>query len=125
VIGVGGAATSAAIWATLAAGHDVADHLFGQTDRQAAGKGAPSPEEVAAGVNPRRGCRVRVRPRGPAMRTLSRRPAHRIVNVDGVLWILVLAGPRYGSWSFWAPAGPVPWQKYEGVTTRPAEAGRP
>jgi hypothetical protein len=48
-------ATFAAVWATLAAGHNVADHVFGQTDWQAARKGAPSPAEVAGGVSPRRG----------------------------------------------------------------------
>lgn len=35
------AATFAAVAVTLAAGHQVADHVLGQTDRQAVGKAAP------------------------------------------------------------------------------------
>ncbi|MFJ4187863.1 hypothetical protein [Kitasatospora sp. NPDC089509] len=42
-------------WAVLAVGHNVADHVFGQSDHQAANKGAPSAEDVAAGASPRRG----------------------------------------------------------------------
>ena len=49
------ASSVAGLWATLAAGHNVADHVFGQTDWQAARKGAPSAAEVADGVSPRRG----------------------------------------------------------------------
>ncbi|MFB7186961.1 hypothetical protein ACFCZT_17045 [Streptomyces sp. NPDC056230] len=32
-------ATSGAVWAVLAVGHNLADHVFGQADTQAAGKG--------------------------------------------------------------------------------------
>lgn len=39
----------------LAAGHNLADHVLGQTDRQAASKGAPSALAVEAGASPRRG----------------------------------------------------------------------
>lgn len=48
-------ATFAAVWAVLSVGHNLADHVIGQTDRQAAGKAAPSAAEVADGVSPRRG----------------------------------------------------------------------
>ncbi|MEV7192697.1 hypothetical protein AB0N81_12990 [Streptomyces sp. NPDC093510] len=48
-------ATFGAVWAVLAVGHNLADHVIGQTDRQAAGKGAPSATDVADGVNPRKG----------------------------------------------------------------------
>lgn len=48
-------ATFAAVFAVLMTGHTVADHVIGQTDRQAAGKGAPTREQVASGVSPRSG----------------------------------------------------------------------
>lgn len=48
-------ATFGAVWAVLAVSHNLADHIFGQTDRQAAGKAAPSADEVADGVSPWRG----------------------------------------------------------------------
>lgn len=48
-------ATFATIWAVLSVGYNLADHVFGQTDRQAAGKAAPSPTEVADGAHPHRG----------------------------------------------------------------------
>ncbi|WP_331759603.1 hypothetical protein [Streptomyces anulatus] len=48
-------ATFGAVWAVLAVGHNLADHVIGQTDRQAADKGAPSATDVADGVSPRRG----------------------------------------------------------------------
>ena len=38
--------------------------------------------------------------------------AHQITKVNGVLWTLVLAGRRHGSWRFWTPAGPVDWHDY-------------
>ncbi|GAA2972275.1 hypothetical protein GCM10010519_04250 [Streptomyces lactacystinicus] len=44
-----------AVAAVLGVGHVLADYVLGQTDWQAAHKGAPRPEEVAAGVSPRRG----------------------------------------------------------------------
>lgn len=47
--------TFAGLWPVLAAGHALADHALGQTDHQAERKGAPSPDEVEAGVSPRRG----------------------------------------------------------------------
>lgn len=43
-------ATFGAVWATLAVGHNLADHVLGQTDHQAARKGAPSAEAIAAGT---------------------------------------------------------------------------
>ncbi|MEU0031730.1 DUF3307 domain-containing protein [Streptomyces sp. NPDC006335] len=48
-------ATFGAVWAVLAVGHNLADHVIGQTDHQAASKAAPSATEVANGVSPRRG----------------------------------------------------------------------
>ncbi|SFW50431.1 hypothetical protein SAMN04489730_0948 [Amycolatopsis australiensis] len=47
--------TFAASWVVLSVGHTLADHVGGQTDRQAARKGAPTAAEVAAGASPRRG----------------------------------------------------------------------
>lgn len=48
-------ATFGAVWAVLAVGHNLADHVFGQSDHQAANKGAPSATDVADGVSPRKG----------------------------------------------------------------------
>ncbi|MFJ9588667.1 hypothetical protein [Streptomyces acidicola] len=48
-------ATFGAVWAVLAVGHNLTDHVFGQSDQQVANKGAPSAAEVTDGVNPRRG----------------------------------------------------------------------
>lgn len=48
-------ATFATVWAVLSVGHNLADHVFGQTDHQAAHKGAPAAAEVAEGVSPHRG----------------------------------------------------------------------
>lgn len=47
-------ATFGSVWAVLAVGHNLADHVIRQTDHQAAGKAAPS-AEIADGVSPRRG----------------------------------------------------------------------
>lgn len=48
-------ATFGSVWAVLSVGHNLADHVIGQTDHQAGNKAAPSPAEVADGVSPRRG----------------------------------------------------------------------
>lgn len=48
-------ATFGAVWAVLAVGHNIADHIFGQTDSLAERKGAPTADQVADGVSPRRG----------------------------------------------------------------------
>ncbi|MET9414709.1 hypothetical protein ABZY03_11080 [Streptomyces klenkii] len=48
-------ATFGAVWAVLAVDHNLADHVFGQTYHQAAGKAAPSAAKVADGVSPWRG----------------------------------------------------------------------
>ncbi|MEW1912514.1 hypothetical protein AB0442_29440 [Kitasatospora sp. NPDC085895] len=48
-------ATFGSTWAVLTVGHNLADHVFGQSDHQAANKGAPTAEDVAAGASPRRG----------------------------------------------------------------------
>ncbi|WP_405623678.1 hypothetical protein [Streptomyces sp. NBC_00076] len=42
-------ATFGSVWAVLAVGHNLADHVIGQTDRQAEGKAAPSAAEIADG----------------------------------------------------------------------------
>ncbi|MEE4597650.1 hypothetical protein V2J94_38230 [Streptomyces sp. DSM 41524] len=46
-------ATFGSVWAVLSVGHNLADHVFGQSDHQAASKGAPSAAEVADGASPR------------------------------------------------------------------------
>jgi hypothetical protein len=48
-------ATFGTVWAALAVGHNLADHVLGQTDRQAARKGAPDAEAIANGANRRAG----------------------------------------------------------------------
>ncbi|MFF0066674.1 hypothetical protein ACFYRC_35215 [Streptomyces sp. NPDC005279] len=48
-------ATFGTVWAVLSVGHNLADHVFGQSDHQAANKGAPSATDVADGVSPRQG----------------------------------------------------------------------
>ncbi|MET9517994.1 hypothetical protein [Streptomyces sp. NPDC002994] len=48
-------ATFGSVWALLSVGHSLADHVIGQTDRQAAGKAAPSAAEIGGGVSPRMG----------------------------------------------------------------------
>ncbi|KOU22735.1 hypothetical protein ADK52_20150 [Streptomyces sp. WM6372] len=48
-------ATFGSTWAVLAVGHNMAEHVFGQSDHQAANKGAPTVEDVAAGASPPRG----------------------------------------------------------------------
>lgn len=47
--------TFAATWVLYITGHQLADHVTGQTDRQAKGKGAPTPDAVADGANPHAG----------------------------------------------------------------------
>ncbi|GAA0897966.1 MULTISPECIES: hypothetical protein [Streptomyces violaceusniger group] len=48
-------ATFGTVWAVLSVGHNLADHVFGQSDHQAANKGAPTAADVADGVSPRQG----------------------------------------------------------------------
>jgi hypothetical protein len=48
-------ATFAASGVVLLVGHNLADHVTGQSDWQAEHKGAPKPEDVAAGASPHRG----------------------------------------------------------------------
>lgn len=47
--------TFATVWAVLAVGHTLADHVLGQTDAQAAKKAAPTAEQVASGAHPHAG----------------------------------------------------------------------
>ncbi|MET9263713.1 hypothetical protein [Amycolatopsis sp. NPDC004079] len=51
-------ATFAASGFLLVAAHNLADHVTGQCDWQAANKAAPTREEVAAGASPHRGWRA-------------------------------------------------------------------
>lgn len=48
-------ATFAVMLPVLIVSHDLADHVIGQTDHQAARKGAPTPEAVAGGADPHAG----------------------------------------------------------------------
>ena len=48
-------ATFATVWAVLAVGHNLADHVLGQNDHQARHKAAPTAAEVAAGAHPHQG----------------------------------------------------------------------
>ncbi|MEV5205620.1 hypothetical protein [Streptomyces sp. NPDC053720] len=48
-------ATFGSAWAVLAVGHNLADHVLGQSDHQAASKGSPTAKDVAAGASPRQG----------------------------------------------------------------------
>lgn len=48
-------ATFGATWALLHLGHNLADHVTGQTDRQADRKGAPTAGQIADGASPHRG----------------------------------------------------------------------
>ena len=44
---------------------------------------------------------------------MRRGHAHQITKVWGVLWTLVLVGPRGRSWRpYWTPNGPVDWRNY-------------
>lgn len=47
--------TFGASWPVLYVGHNLADHVTGQSDWQAANKVAPKPEEITAGAKPHRG----------------------------------------------------------------------
>lgn len=47
--------TFATMLAAFLVAHDLADHVLGQTHWQAINKGAPSPEDIAAGAHPQQG----------------------------------------------------------------------
>lgn len=47
-----------------------------------------------------------------SLRCLGRRRAHKITEVRGLLWTLVLTGPRRSSWGFWTAGGYVDWRDY-------------
>ena len=56
---------------------------------------------------------ARTRHRGRwSLRTIRRSQAHRITDVHGTLWTLVLTGPRRASWGFWTDRGFVDWRDY-------------
>ena len=82
-------ATFGATWAILAAGHNLADHVTGQTDKQALTKGAPTPKEIAEGASPRRGWGANLRHVAAYHATL--------ITIGGLAWaFLPLA---------WSPLG--------------------
>lgn len=45
---------------------------------------------------------------------MSRNRAHKITDVDGLLWTLVITGRRHGDWGFWTTDGFKPWHQYLG-----------
>lgn len=54
---------------------------------------------------------VRRRPRW-SLRCMPRRSAHMITSADGLLWTLVLTGPRRADWGFWHDGRFTPWREY-------------
>jgi hypothetical protein len=62
--------------------------------------------------------RTRNRRRG-SLRRLPRHQAHRITEIDGKLWTLVLAGPHHQSWRYWTHDGPVEWWRVTGAHAEP------
>lgn len=40
--------------------------------------------------------------------------AHRITEIDGQLWTLVITGRRKNDWGFWTPDGFIAWRDYLG-----------
>ncbi|WP_219806369.1 DUF3307 domain-containing protein [Streptomyces sp. SM12] len=81
-------ATFSAVWAVLSVSHNLADHVLGQTDHQAAGKAAPSADEVADGVSPRRGW-------GACLRHVAQ--YHLVMAVMlALVWVLL---PLHLSWT--------------------------
>lgn len=46
------------------------------------------------------------------VRTTRLRSAHMITSIDGMLWTLVITGPRVHHWGFWTPDGFTEWEKY-------------
>jgi hypothetical protein len=47
-----------------------------------------------------------------SMGPFSRRAAHRIDEIYGRLWTLVITGPDHGEWGFWRDGGYIPWRSY-------------
>jgi hypothetical protein len=56
-------------------------------------------------------CKVRYRRRG-SIHFMPLRSAHRITDIDGTLWSLVITGPRRAHWGFYPSGEFVPWEKY-------------
>jgi hypothetical protein len=56
-------------------------------------------------------CRVRRHDRG-SWHKMPITSAHRITDVRGLLWTLVITGPKVRTWGFWADEGFVPWDRY-------------
>jgi hypothetical protein len=49
-----------------------------------------------------------------SVHVMSRKRAHKITEVRGQLWTLVITGRRSRNWGFWTPDGLVPWRDYLG-----------
>ena len=47
-----------------------------------------------------------------SIRKVSRNESHTIRSIDGLVWTLVITGPRRGSWGFYTPDGFVSWRNY-------------
>lgn len=47
-----------------------------------------------------------------SIRAVNRKQSHTIRSIDGLVWTLVITGPRRGSWGFWTTAGFVHWENY-------------
>ena len=67
------------------------------------------PDKTTRGGSGTTRCRIRKR---WSLRHLNRKAAHMITETDGLLWTLVLTGPRRSTWGFWTPDGFVRWQDY-------------
>jgi hypothetical protein len=74
-------------------------------------------EQVWAGKNP--GWRhdvhsLRFHRRRGSLHKMPVNRAHKITEVEGELWTLVITGRRCRNWGFWTMDGPVPWRDYLG-----------
>jgi hypothetical protein len=54
------------------------------------------------------------RRRRGSLHRMSVKRAHMITEVDGLLWTLVVTGPRVRDWGFWTDMGLVSWREYLG-----------
>jgi hypothetical protein len=54
-----------------------------------------------------------------SVRHLPRHKAHKITEVGGKLYTLVLAGPHHQSWRYWTHEGPVDWRTVAAAQPEP------
>lgn len=54
---------------------------------------------------------IRFRPRW-SLRMMRRSAAHRIIDIYGSLWTLVITGPRRSDWGFYREGQFIQWQEY-------------